>query len=129
MQRKVDAWLRQADIDLRTAERLVDDADLTPSTAFHCQQCVEKCFKALIEHRDMNVPRTDDLHHLLGAAMGSYELQVDKELLGEVNEVYVDSRYPGDAGLVPEGKPSLQKARAFVAFARDIHDRTRRLLS
>ena len=129
MRRPVEAWLDRARIDLKSAQKLARHADLTPSTAFHCQQCIEKCFKALIENREMPVPRTHNLPHLLALAAGSDALTLDEVLLNQVNEVYVDSRYPGDTGLVPEGRPSLQKARAFLSFAEEVYRKAQNLLS
>ena len=76
----------------------------------------------------MAVPRTHNLPHLYGLATRSFSLRLDEPLLDQKNEVYVDSRYPGDTGLVPEGRPSPQKARAFLAFSRDVYRRTRALL-
>ena len=128
MRRQVELWLQQALIDLKTAEKLVEDPELTPSTAFHCQQCIEKCLKGLIENRDMSVPKTHNLPHLLGIVSSGYVLHMNEEILNQVNEVYVDSRYPGDAGLVPEGKPYVTKAKAFVAFAQEVYNRTAALL-
>lgn len=77
----------------------------------------------------MAVPRTHNLPHLHGLATRSRAFWVDGPLLDQINEVYVDARYPGDAGLVPEGRPSPQKVRAFLAFARDVYRRTQTLLS
>ena len=128
MKRQVEAWLHQARLDVKTAEAIIDREDLTRSTVFHCQQCVEKSLKALIENTGERVPKTHNLPRLLGIVEDVYTLKVSEELLQQLNEVYVDSRYPGDAGLVPEGTPSLEKARALLRFAREIHDSTESLL-
>jgi HEPN domain-containing protein len=42
-------WLDYAKADLINCERILDDEFLTAIVAFHSQQAVEKCFKALIE--------------------------------------------------------------------------------
>lgn len=37
-------------------------------------------------------------------------------LLGIINEVYIDARYPGDLGLLPNGKPTISETEAFIQF-------------
>jgi HEPN domain-containing protein len=46
-------WLNFAEIDLRTCEKLLGDDLLTSVVAFHSQQVVEKCFKAIIEEQGL----------------------------------------------------------------------------
>lgn len=38
-------------------------------------------------------------------------------LLSIINEVYIDSRYPGDLGLLPQGKPTKAEAKTFIEFS------------
>jgi len=35
----------------------------------------------------------------------------DEGMLDEINEIYIDSRYPADLGLLPYGKPTLEDAK------------------
>ena len=42
-------WLNSAETDLRTYKRILDDEFLTNIVAFHSQQVIEKCFKAIID--------------------------------------------------------------------------------
>lgn len=42
---------------------------------------------------------------------------LDKEMLEKLNGLYIDGRYPGELGLLPEGRPSLEDAREFYEFA------------
>ena len=44
-------------------------------------------------------------------------IEIDKELLEQINDVYSDTRYPSDIGLIPSGKPSLDIAKRFYNFA------------
>ena len=37
------------------------------------------------------------------------------------NPLYTEARYPTDLGLLPEGKPSLEKANEFYEYARNIY--------
>ena len=61
-------WLDFADRDLEAARLLVDNEYLSNTVLFHCQQCVEKCLKALLEDNHIPVPRIHNvlkLHSLL----------------------------------------------------------------
>lgn len=44
-------WLEAVTADLKTIERTLDDEGLTHMVAFHAQQSIEKCLKALLELR------------------------------------------------------------------------------
>jgi hypothetical protein len=41
----------------------------------------------------------------------------------------VDSRYPGDLGLLPDGKPTINEAKIFYDFARDINVAINKMLT
>jgi len=47
-------------------------------------------------------------------------LDVNIELLIILDQLYIDSRYPGELGLLPNGKPSLTEGNQFNNFAKDI---------
>jgi len=49
-------------------------------------------------------------------------------LLQMINEVYIDSRYPGDLGLLPHGKPTISDIEAFIQFCETLMDRLKILL-
>ena len=44
----------------------------------------------------------------------------NEDLLDSLNSLYIDSRYPGDMGLLPHGQPTLEDAREFYEFALDV---------
>ncbi len=46
MRSQAKAWLDSARDDLRVAEEIIDKDELTHMVAFHCQQAMEKSFKA-----------------------------------------------------------------------------------
>jgi HEPN domain-containing protein len=55
----------KAEVDYRTAERLVTDPDpIRESIAFHCQQAVEKYLKAFLVSLQVEFPKTHDLEQL-----------------------------------------------------------------
>ena len=43
------------------------------------------------------------------------------EIFKQINETYIDTRYPSDLGLLPEGMPSLEKVRSFYQTAKEIY--------
>ena len=49
MKASTQEWLDFAKADLLNCERILDDEFLTSIVAFHSQQAIEKCFKAIIE--------------------------------------------------------------------------------
>ncbi len=48
------------------------------------------------------------------------EIEIDTDVLTDFDALYVDVRYPGDLGLLPDGKPSLTDAREFYDVAQNI---------
>jgi HEPN domain-containing protein len=47
-------------------------------------------------------------------------LGIDEKKLIVLNEVYLDSRYPGDLGLMPDGMPTKDQAKEFIEFVNEI---------
>jgi len=47
----------------------------------------------------------------------------ESKLLVMINEVYIDARYPGDLGLLPNGKPTIFETEAFIQFCDAIYHR------
>jgi len=88
--------------------------------AFHSQQSIEKSFKALLEHHKKKIPKQHDLLRL--KELIGPEIATDDDLLDTLNQLYVDSRYPGDLGLLPYGKPSLDDTRLFYDYAKKLFD-------
>ena len=54
--------------------------------------------------------------------------EAESKLLGIINEAYIDSRYPGELGLLPNGKPTLHEASEFVKLAETIFNRIKKSL-
>jgi HEPN domain-containing protein len=48
------------------------------------------------------------------------DLGIDEEKLITINEVYIESRYPGELGLIPDGLPSEEQAKEFLEYAREV---------
>ena len=119
-------WLTAAEDDLLAAKNLASELRLTNLASFHCQQCLEKCFKAMIEEQDKPSIKSHDLLRLqinANIKLSSQEMII----LGIINEVYIDARYPGDLGLLPHGKPTITEIETFILFCDTIFNRLRNL--
>ena len=117
-------WLKAARDDVLTIEELIDSEHLTHIVAFHAEQAVEKCLKAILEEYDVEFPKTHDLGRLYRLLPVSCHVHIEQQdLLQALNTLYIDSRYPGEFGLLPDGKPTVEDAREFYQFAQDIHTR------
>jgi HEPN domain-containing protein len=114
-------WLKAAKDDLENIKYIVKVNNLTNIVAFHSQQAIEKSLKALIEYKKLPMAKTHNLEKLYKKLDNMIELDYDR--LELVNESYIDSRYPGDMGLLPYGKPTLEDAKGFYDFAQIVFDK------
>jgi len=112
-------WLRAAHSDIVVIDSIVSNDVVTHMTAFHAQQSVEKSFKAILEYHGKDVPWKHDVI-MLKDTITDYITVYNEDVLEDLNTLYIDSRYPGDMGLLPHGKPTLEDAREFYEFAQDI---------
>ena len=60
------AWLKFAETDIKAAEKLLEDKFLSNIVVFHSQQAVEKCFKAILEEKNLKVRKIHSLLTLYG---------------------------------------------------------------
>ena len=119
MKQTTKDWLIAAEDDLIAAKKLTNEVRITNVVSFHCQQCLEKCFKAVIEEKGKPSVKSHDLLRLQHVA--NIRLRESETiLLGIINEVYIDARYPGDLGLMPHGKPTIAEAITFFEFCEKI---------
>ena len=122
--------MKFAKIDLDSAIKLLEDPGLTQCAAFHCQQSIEKSFKAILEEIQNKIPRTHDLEKLYGLIEEyKIELVIDEDVLDEVNDVYIETRYPSDLGLIPEGIPKVETVERFYNLSNSIYKQIEEKLS
>ncbi|MBA7544457.1 hypothetical protein ES705_36813 [subsurface metagenome] len=78
--------------------------------------------KALLENIETHFPKTHDLQKLL-ALLKENDIIIDIESAAiiELDSIYIDTRYPVDLGLVPEGNPTLEKVKRFFETAKSIY--------
>lgn len=74
-------WLRSARTDIETIDAIIGNSNLTAIVAFHAQQCVEKCLKALLEEFDIDVQKTHNLLTLKSAVEFRQSLNLDEDTL------------------------------------------------
>jgi len=121
MKKQVKDWILLADTDLNAAELIIKDENpLTNIIAFHCQQTIEKYLKAYLLEKDNPPIKTHDLIKLNGMIKEINDLSIDENKLIMINEVYIESRYPGDLGLLPDGFPTKEEAKEYIKFANEL---------
>lgn len=114
----VNAWLKKAENDLRTAEYIMTMDDPPYDTVcFHAQQCAEKYIKGFLTFHEIDFPKThsiEDLVLLCEDIAPSLESEIGDV---EVLSIYaVETRYPSEIYYeIPE-----EKAREAIEFAKRI---------
>ena len=122
----IKEWLLAARLDLDSIPYLLKDESLTPVVAFHCQQAVEKSLKSVLELQRKKIPKIHKLQTLIDRL--EIDLGVSDETIQILDDLYIESRYPGDFGLLPSGKPTLDEAKGFYEFAKGVYDKICRLV-
>ncbi len=123
------SWLNYAEIDLQTCKKLLDDEFLTNSVAFHAQQVVEKCFKAVLEENNIKILKIHNLMRLYKQIEHLLKFDIDEDILEKIDDVYIETRYPGYMGMLPEGKPSITDVRELYEFAENIYKQIKLILT
>lgn len=121
-------WLNAANDDLIAMQVMSGRAEITNMVAFHAQQAIEKSFKAVVEEFNLGNIKT---HHLesLYAKISPIFSGCNETILAELDTVYIEARYPGDLGLMPHGKPSLEEAEIYRQEASKIKELVEALLA
>jgi HEPN domain-containing protein len=57
------------------------------------------------------------IERLLEIVKEHLEAKTDNEIVQMLDSLYIESRYPVDIGLLPDGKPSEEDANKFFEFA------------
>jgi HEPN domain-containing protein len=117
-------WLEYAKADLKSCENNINDEFLTNIVAFHSQQTVEKCFKAIIDENSLKLDRIHNLFKLYSTIETFITFEMDLEKLELLDNVYTTSRYPGEIGLLPFGKPNQVQVTEMFEFAKYVYEKT-----
>jgi HEPN domain-containing protein len=129
MKKLVNDWITLAEKDVKAASVIINEEYLTNIVAFHCQQAIEKYFKAYILECDRPLLKIHDLPKLYGMIKDIKDLEIDEDLLSIINETYIEDRYPGELGLLPYGMPSNEQAHDFLEFTKNIEEKIKNELN
>jgi len=119
MKKLVEDWMFFANNDLAAAE-VLSGHSFPNAVAFHCQQAIEKYLKAFLVENDVPLQKIHDLIRLNETVKKVRDLGIDEDKLTEINEVYFDTRYPGEFGLTPNGMPTGEQIKEFIEFAKEV---------
>jgi HEPN domain-containing protein len=116
-----EIWLKYASDDLHSAEVLLKEG-IYNMVCFHSQQAIEKLFKSFVATYYQEIPRIHNLIRLnkICEDLHGSQLNLDEEGLIFLNDVYIDSRYPADFGILPSGQPNKEEARKAYNYAKDM---------
>jgi HEPN domain-containing protein len=123
-----EEWFDRAKEDLDVALEIISKEHLTNMVAFHSQQAVEKTLKGIIEEYEIGFVKTHNLELLLGMVLKQMSLDLDLNIIKRLDEVYISTRYPGDLGLLPSGRPTIQDAKELFDFADALYHDVKNLL-
>jgi HEPN domain-containing protein len=116
-----NGWLFFAKRNLALAENIVDNPNFTAEVAFNCQQAIEKFFKAYLFEKNVPIQKTHDLGKLYSEIKKIKDLNIDEQKLVIIRDVYIESRYPSDIGLLANGSiPTSEDARMFFEFTQNV---------
>ena len=116
-----NAWTFFADKDLLAAETLIDNAELSGEVIFLSQQAIEKYLKAFLAKNKIAIKKTHDLVDLYSETRKIKDMNLDENLLQDLKDLYVETRYPCNIGLVEEGSlPTIEEAKTYLDFARSV---------
>jgi len=120
-------WLKSAESDLILISKIIDDENLTHLAAFHAQQVVEESFKAIIEEFGIGTFKSHSLENLYEKVKHKISQNFKTDLFISLDQRYIDARYPGEMGLLPNGKPAIAEAREFYDLGIDIYKLTNQI--
>jgi HEPN domain-containing protein len=121
MKNIVKDWLISAEGDLLLMQEIVTMENLTHLSAFHAQQAIEQSFKAIVEEFELGFIKTHSLETLFNQVRHIYRSRIELDSLILLDQLYIDSRYPGEMGLLPDGKPTVSESTGFFKLAQAIH--------
>lgn len=122
MKKQSESWLQAAYSDLIVIEEIVDREEISHMVTFHSHRAIEKSFKAVLEEYEQTIPKTHNLITLRKRVSTILDVIIDDEMIDQLNDLYIDSRYPIDIGYLPDGKPSALQARSFYRFATHVYE-------
>lgn len=114
----VNAWLKKAENDLRTAEYVMTMDDPPYDTVcFHAQQCAEKYIKGFLTFYEIDFPKTHSIEDLVLLCKDIAPFLESEIGDVEVLSIYaVETRYPSEIYYeIP-----VEKANEAIEFAKKV---------
>ena len=65
---------------------------------------------------------------LYGLVKDLIPLEAEMEMLTDLDGLYIESRYPGELGLLPNSKPTRADAQEFYDCAKSVYEQVKRIL-
>jgi len=128
MKESTKKWMEYAGEDLRIAQTLNQAGVFVRGICFHSHQAVEKGLKAILAEKTGPIPRTHNLVTLHERVCGMTDVEADPDQLDFLNSIYIDSRYPFDAGLLPHGEPTRKDCLKALEYAEEILEQVLKIL-
>jgi len=121
----VRQWIAKAQEDIQAVDSLLRFPEECPAgvVCFHSQQCIEKYVKALLVLHSIPFPKTHDLIDLLRLVPMKARPALPQTDLALLNRYAVESRYPGDWGVI-----TTEEALEAAAVARRLREAIQRIL-
>jgi HEPN domain-containing protein len=115
-------WLKKAESDLKAAKYLLEVRESpTDVICFHCQQAVEKYFKAFLTYKNIRVKKIHDLEAILNLCIEQDKefKNLDKEKISNLSYFAVEIRYPDEVYMPTESESKeyfeiAKKVKTFV---------------
>ena len=126
MKNETSGWVFFANNDMISAKTLIDyaestGAELTGNIAFLCQQTIEKYFKGYLTENGKKFQKIHDLLKLYSEVKSVKDWGLDEIILRDINEIYTETRYPGNIGMTPEGRlPTMEEAKSYLELAKKV---------
>jgi HEPN domain-containing protein len=116
MKEIVKKWLDRVEYDIQTAEAMLD-AGRTIYGVFMCQQALEKCFKALIEHRGEEPYPIHNLRRLSALCKARFD-EEGMVKLDFLSQYYINARYKDDVAELARGI-TKEMVSGFITFSKE----------
>ena len=114
----INEWIEKANKDIKAANRLIEDEDMTEIVCFHCQQAVEKYLKALLIFNNEDVQKTHNIDFLLNKCK-IYNKELEKYIGNSLTDYAVDLRYP-DTRYVPTIEETNEAVELMNKIIKDV---------
>lgn len=121
MRKMTKEWLHAAFADLQTVEAIISREELSGIASFHAQQAIEKTLKAVLEEKCIEIPKIHKLKTLFSIVPESALKLYDSYMVKALDELYIEARYPGEFGLLADGKPSVEDVEEFFRYANNVY--------